>query len=131
MQKEMIKAAKTGDLARIEELLLADAALIGATDADGSTPLHYAVWKGHQEVVVKLLEAGADVKAHNRNDHWGTTPLHAAAHANRSAIAQLLIGHGADVEAKDLSGNTPLRHTTYHNAKAAARLLRKHGATEA
>jgi hypothetical protein len=129
MQKEMIKAAKTGDVARVEELLLADAALIGATDTDGSTPLHYAVWKGHQEVVVKLLEAGADVKAHNRNEHWGTTPLHAAAHANRSAIEQLLIEHGAEIEAKDSKGKTPLDHTTYHNSRAAAKLLQKHGAT--
>ena len=129
MEKEIIKAAKTGNEPRIRELLKADASLIGARDTDDSTPLHCAVWKGHEEIVTLLLEAGADVTAHNENGHWGTTPLHAAAHSNRSAIAQLLIEHGADIHAKDLNGKTPLHHTTFHNARAAANLLRKHGAT--
>ena len=129
MEKDIIKAAKTGNATRIRELLKADASLIRARDTDGSTPLHCAVWKGHDEIVTLLLESGADVTAHNENGHWGTTPLHAAAHSNRSAIAQLLIEHGADIEAKDLNGKTPLHHTTFHNARAAANLLRKHGAT--
>ena len=46
--KEIIKAAKSGDLASIRMLLELDATLIGARDKDGSTPLHCAVWKGHQ-----------------------------------------------------------------------------------
>jgi ankyrin repeat protein len=78
--------------------------------------------------VAFLLIAGADVNAHNSNEHWGTTPLHAAAHANQAAIAALLIKHGADLNAKDLNGHTPLHHTTFHKAKKVADLLRKHGA---
>lgn len=125
--KEIIKAAKNGQAAKLRDLLAGDPALIDARDTDGSTPLHCAAWKGQQEVVALLIKAGADVNAHNNNDHWGTTPLHAAAHANQAAIAQLLIDHGADLNAKDREGRTPMFHTTFHKAKAVAKLLEKHG----
>lgn len=124
--KEIIKAAKRGQVARVEELLATDNSLIDARDKDGSTPLHCATWKGQQEVVASLIKAGADVNAHNNNDHWGTTPLHAAAHANQAAIAQLLIDHGADLNAQDKEGRTPMFHTTFHKAKAVAKLLEKY-----
>lgn len=47
--KEIVKAAKTGQTARIKELLAGDANLIHARDEDGSTALHCATWKGHHE----------------------------------------------------------------------------------
>jgi ankyrin repeat protein len=122
-RREIIKAAKSGDLGKLKALLGTDASLVHARDSDGSTPLHCAVWKGHQEIVEFLLGAGADVNAQNSNAHWGTTPLHAAAHANQAAIAKLLIENGADVNARDLEGRTPLDHTDFHKAKAVARLL--------
>jgi ankyrin repeat protein len=128
-KREIIKAAKAGDIAKVRFLLKSDADLVNALDTDGSTPLHCATWKGHAEIVAFLLDAGADVNAHNRNEHWGTTPLHAAAHANQAAIAQLLIEHGAEVNAQDLNGNTPMYHTTFHKAKAVARLLQKYEAS--
>ncbi|HSS22703.1 MAG TPA: ankyrin repeat domain-containing protein [Pyrinomonadaceae bacterium] len=128
LEKEIIKAAKSGAAARVRELLQQDAKLIGARDADGSTPLHCATWKGHQNVVEVLLAHGADVNLHNNNDHWGTTPLHAAAHANQRAIAELLIAHGADIHATNLNGRTPLAETEFHKAKPVANLLKQHGA---
>src|SRR5213083_1435992 len=82
--KLIIKAAKSGDVATIKALLANDPSLIGALDTDGSTPLHCATWKGHENVAEFLVKAGADVNAVNQNGHWGTTPLHAAAHANQA-----------------------------------------------
>jgi ankyrin repeat protein len=126
--KAIFKAAKSGDGATVRALLAADAGLVHARDADASTPLHYAVWKGHRELVALLLAAGADVNARNTNEHWGTTPLHAAAHANEKAIALRLLEHGADAEARDGNGRTPLDHTAFHKANATAKLLREHAA---
>jgi ankyrin repeat protein len=127
--KEIIKAAKSGDIAKAKSLLALDARLVHARDKDGSTPLHCATWKGHQQIVALLLDVGADVNAQNHNEHWGTTPLHAAAHANQAAIAQLLIEHGAEVKARDLNDKTPMHHTTFHNARAVAKLLQKYEAS--
>ena len=125
--KEIIKAAKKGDVATLKSLLAIDRKLVDARDTDGSTPLHCATWKGHPEVVKALLAAGADVNSVNQNEHWGTTPLHAAAHANQAVIAQLLIDHGANPRAQDGEGRTPLFHTTFHKAKAVAKLLQQFG----
>ena len=76
--KEIIKAARSGDLDTIKALLARDPTLVQTIDRDGSTPPHRAAWKGRQPAVVELLRAGADVGTQNRNEHWGTTPLHAA-----------------------------------------------------
>jgi ankyrin repeat protein len=128
--KEMIKAVKSGNAARVSELLAEEPSLLRVRDTDGSTPLHYAAWKGHPEVARLLLERGAEVSLQNDNGHWGGTPLHAAAHANQRAIAELLIAHGADVNCRSSNGRTPLEETAIHNATAVARLLKQHGAAE-
>ena len=130
LEKEIIKAAKSGHVARVRELIGQEAALVSARDTDGSTPLHCATWKGHAGVVELLLKHGAAVNATNNNDHWGTTPLHAAAHANQRAIAEVLIAHGADIHSRNLNGRTPLQETEFHKAKPVANLLKQHGASD-
>jgi ankyrin repeat protein len=124
LQKLMIKAAKKGEFAAVKALLDADPTLIDARDADGSTPLHCAAWKGNDQVVALLIERGASLSVENDNDHWGGTPLHAAAHGNNREAARLLLEHGADPGFRSRNGRTPLEETEFHNATAVAKLLR-------
>ena len=97
--REIIRAAKKGDVATVRRLLARDESLVRARDRDGSTPLH-----------------------------CGTTPLHAAAHGDRKQVAALLIARGADLRAQNLNGRTPLGETGLHSARAVAKLLTEHGA---
>ena len=123
-EKEIISCAKKGHLEAMKLLLDADRSLVNARDSDGSTPLHCASWKGHDELVTLLLDCGADINSRNENDHWGDTPLHAAAHGNRRAVAAILIERGADLVALNPKGKTPLEETEAHKATAVAKLLR-------
>jgi ankyrin repeat protein len=131
ISKAFFKAVKDGDLAAVLGMLEIHPELVHARDQDASTPLHWAAWKGHPDLVTALLAAGADVQAHNENFHWGTTPLHAAAHGNQKHAAEALIRGGADVNALKSTGQgTPLAETRVHNATAAAKVIREAGGVE-
>ncbi|KAL3672869.1 hypothetical protein V7S43_002171 [Phytophthora oleae] len=78
-------------------------------DAEGYTPLIYAVSNGYVDVTECLLEAdaGPDVK-----DYFGRSPLHFALisedTATREALVNLLIQYDADLNLKDTDGDAPL-----------------------
>ena len=65
---------------------------------DGAAPLHWACQEGHAEVVMALLEKGADVDAKN-ND--GYTPLHCVCWNGHHDIAAMRGAKGTVEEAKD------------------------------
>lgn len=129
-------------------ILAADAA-----DADGTTPLEWAVYNDDLPAALRLLHSGANANAANR---YGVTPLSLAA-TNRNAamaeallkagaqanakvlmtaartgnpeIVRLLIEHGADVKAKgETYGETPLVWAAQENHAEAAQVLIAHGA---
>ena len=124
LERLFVKAVKHGNVAAVREFAAADPALIGLKDAYGGTPLHYAAWKGHVEVVRELLDLGAEIDACSRDGHYGGTPLHAAAHGNQKEVAALLLERGADKSIVSCNGRTPLQETEIHNATAVAKLLR-------
>jgi len=126
--RDFLKAVKHGHVPLVQAYLDADAALGSIAEADGTTPLHHAAWKGHVEVCALLLDRGAAVNAINTNEHYGGTPLHAAAHGNQKAVAEVLLQRGADANVRSSNGRTPLDETEFHNASAVRNLLRKHGA---
>lgn len=62
-------AAARGDLAMLQLLLLTKASdLIDAQDIDGNTALHLAAQAGREDVITRLLEAGAYHKIKNEQD---------------------------------------------------------------
>ena len=111
MASEWLSAAKNGDLPTLQRLLSAEPALLqftgkGTPDAVvGSTALHWAASKGHDECVTFLLAQGADVHARNNGD---SSPLHCAALSNRLGCAAALTRHGADARLQDEFGDSPL-----------------------
>lgn len=98
-------AARRGDGDAAVAMIRAGAD-VRAVEADGTTPLHWAVRADDRRLVAALIEAGADVDAANR---YGVTPLHLAASNGRAAVVQALLDSGARPDAATLpSGETVL-----------------------
>ena len=72
-------------------------------DTYGLTPMHYACYKRHLNVVVYLIEHGGNV---NERTEDGWTPLLLAAQEGHLSIVECLVEHGAIVNAKYVQGRT-------------------------
>ncbi|BET33542.1 MULTISPECIES: ankyrin repeat domain-containing protein [Wolbachia] len=70
-----------------------------------STELLDAVRTLNMKEIVRLIEAGADINAKDKNER---TPLHAAAEHSSTKAVKVLIEAGADINAKDKNERTPL-----------------------
>ncbi|RNC50543.1 putative ankyrin, partial [Trypanosoma cruzi] len=79
---------------------------------DRETPLYIACFNGKIDVVLLLLEYGANVDAKNGNND--ETALHVAARTGNCAIIDILLRSGANLNAKNVRNETPL----YMAAKA-------------
>ncbi len=110
-------------------LTLSSTALIAAPDAtqsaDGTTPLHWAVYHNDLAQVQRLLAAGADVNA--RNDYQ-STPLSEAAVIGNVKVLRKLLAAGADVESRNADGQTALMILARSSNVDAAKLLLARGA---
>jgi len=112
--------AVCGDLIEEVAYFLERGADVNAFDADGMTPLFWAVTHGHTEMISFLVEIGAKVDVSLRDS--GLTPLHRAAATGQLAVVAALIDHGADVNARAKDGETPLMEaaTWAHSEVVAA-----------
>jgi uncharacterized protein len=72
-------------------LLLAHGANINAKNGIGATPLKLAAIIGNENVILELLQNGADMTA---RDYYGTA-LDWARRLHREKNAELLVKHGA------------------------------------
>jgi ankyrin repeat protein len=93
-ESDLQAAAQDGDIARVRQLL-ADGRSPNGFDEIARTPLHYAAVGGHIEVMRALLDAGADVNAHEEA-RIGNTALREVAAECSLAVATVLIEAGAD-----------------------------------
>jgi Ankyrin repeats (3 copies)/Ankyrin repeat len=70
---------------------------IATQDNNGQTPMSWAAWYGHLEVVKLLLEKGAEVDAKDRGKQ---TPMSRAAGNRHLEVVKLLLEKGAEVDAQ-------------------------------
>jgi ankyrin repeat protein len=117
-------AAARGDLAGVRALLGRQAD-VNAPDADGMTPLHWAVWADDLAIAEALLAAGANIGATNL---FGIAPVYIAADHGNSAIVRRLLDAGADVNTTDGTGDTALMAAVRAGDVETVRLLVDRGA---
>jgi len=120
------EAVRSGDLARVKELLADKPKLVRSKTFMGETSLHLAVTAGSNDMVAFLLESGAEV---NAKDSSNITPLHLAAFNGNVSVAETLLKAGADVNAVGFRHNdTPLHVAALHGNVGVVKLLLAHGA---
>src|SRR5689334_25448477 len=76
--------------------LIAQGADVNQTQPDGTTPLHWAVYRVDRELVATLLKKGARAGAVNR---YGASPLAEAARVANAELLAMLLEAGADANA--------------------------------
>jgi ankyrin repeat protein len=120
----LVEAVKSGNVATIRTLSK-QRALVNATEADGSTALHWAARLDRVEVVQTLIRAGAQVNVKNR---YAVTPLALAAVNGSASVVDALLKAGADANTVGSNGETVLMLAARTGKAEAVRLLLDRGA---
>ncbi|RSM15722.1 hypothetical protein CDV31_004821 [Fusarium ambrosium] len=98
---------------------------VNAQDASGRDSLSYAAEKGHVDVVMSLLKAGAHVDI---VDTDAKTPLAHAAQSGHEEVVRCLVKEKADIERKCTFNWTPLALAVMDGHRTVAELLLEEGA---
>ena len=123
-ESKLAEAIQAGDRNEVRKLLK-DPAEVKATEADGTTPLHWAVRSDDLETSKALLSAGANANAANR---YGVTPLSLAAVNGNVAMIEALLSAGASANTIVSKGQTVLMTAARTGNAAAVKLLIERGA---
>lgn len=113
-------ASYKGQHAAAEWLLAHGAPVSQPNNKPTWTPLHYAAFAGHMDLVNRFLAKGADINALSPN---GSTPLMAAIYEGRTQLAEHLLRQGADRDIKNDWGDGALEWAMKFNQTQLARLL--------
>jgi ankyrin repeat protein len=105
--------------------LIAGGADVNQLSVDGTTALHWAVYRKDLELVEMLLEQGADPDMRNA---YGATPMTVASEHGDYAIMKALVDAGGDIEAPNGEGQTLLMAVARTGNTATAGLLLDKGA---
>lgn len=94
-----------GNLQLVRFLLDEHHADPGCTDIVGNTPLLYAIYGGHRDVVDELVRRGRTLFERNNKGH---TPILQAACGGHRHLVEWLLDQGHSLVETDSDGNTPL-----------------------
>ena len=99
---------------------------VNRRNADGSTPLQWAVYNGDVTAARRLLRAGANVALAN---NYGATAMSLASEVANTEMLKVLLEAGANADSPNLDGQTALMAVARTGNVAAAQLLLQQGAT--
>jgi len=115
----IVDAAKKGDAAAVRTLIYQHAN-VNAAESDGSTALHWAVYRDDVQLVEMLLRAGANSRAANR---YGVTPLYPASVNGNAEVIRMLLKAGADPNTVLPEGETVLMSAARTGDAESVKLL--------
>ena len=126
-------AATDNSLAGLIEAGQRDAALksiaagadVNVAQGDGTTPLHWAVYKVDTDLVRALIEHGAKADVINS---YGSSPLAEAVKVANPRLVGMLLDAGSNVEEANHEGQTALMLAARAGSVEVADLLVRHGA---
>ncbi len=123
----LVNAVKAGNPDAVHAILATPAgkAAVNTPEADGTTPLDWAVRGDDLETAKRLVAAGANVNAVNR---YNVSPLSLAAGNANGDMVELLLEAGADAKAVIKEGETVLMAAARTGNAKAVRLLIERGA---
>jgi len=121
------EACALGDAGRVEWIATNDPDALNRFSADGFPPLGLAIFFGHSALARRLIELGADVRAHAQNAQR-VAPVHAAAAVCDRETMRMLLARGADPNALQQADYTPLHGAASRGDVEMAQLLLDHGA---
>ena len=105
--------------------MIAAGADVNAAQGDGTTPLHWAIYKIDADLTRALLERGAQPDVIN---NYGSSPLAEAVKVADAPLVEMVLDAGADVEVPNQEGQTALMLAARAGSLDVAGLLVRHGA---
>ena len=76
-------------------------------DSEGHTLVHWASLAGHLDMVTFLVDSGAPINEHSRND-YGPCPIHWGCVNGHIGIIGFFVDRGVPIDMTDMNGCTPL-----------------------
>jgi ankyrin repeat protein len=98
---------------------------VNTSQPDGSTPLHWAVYRVDEELVKALLARGAKADVINA---YGSSPLAEAVRVASVNIVGMLLDAGANANRANEDGETPVMLAASTGSVKVAEILVRHGA---
>ena len=105
LRRDLREASYKGNLEEVRKIVsnfMVD--INSVTGQDGTSALHLAACNGHNDVVIYLLDRGANLEAQTNG---GSTALWLAVFFRHKVLVQLLLERGANVNAQ-IYGNTAM-----------------------
>ncbi|KAG2491731.1 hypothetical protein HYH03_009894 [Edaphochlamys debaryana] len=119
----LVDGARYGDMEDVHAALT-QGVPVDSLDGAGRTALHMACANGHEDIIARLLEAGASTSVKNEQ---GNTPLHWACLNGHKEAVRLLMDKGASAAVLNEAGRTPLDEALSRDYQEIFELITSYG----